>query len=129
MMMRVTVSGWTAMVSFQPVSPGSGGADVVEFSVVEEIIDIEGAAVEQLKTDQVQMDGVQILRGVDQFPNLDGIEPRRLGYLVMPVLAVEQHQHDAGLGVHIFVERQPASLYRRALGDALDDAEASRNSK
>ena len=45
-------------------------ADVLKLLVVEEVVHVEGVAIENLETDQVQMDGMNILGGIDEAPDL-----------------------------------------------------------
>ena len=94
--MRVMVPGGHWTVSFQPSSLGSGGdgggeeAELLCALVGE---DVEDAAVEDLEAHQVEVHGVGVLGEIDELPDLGGVEAGLLGDGLVPVLAVEQHDH------------------------------------
>ena len=76
-MMRVTIPGSALTVSFHPASLGSGGmaAAVYLSCVIVQISEnIKRAAIENLETNQVEMNRVRIVGKIDEAPDFDGIE-------------------------------------------------------
>ena len=65
---------------------GLGG--IPQLAVVQIRENIERAAIEDLESHQVEMDGMGILGQIDQAPDLDRVECRILSHRFMPVRAV-----------------------------------------
>ena len=82
------------------------GAEVVKFAAACICESLEGAAIEDLEADEMEMDRMNVVSEIHQVPNLSGVEDGLFGYRLMPVGAVEEHQHSiTGVSV-IFVERK-----------------------
>jgi hypothetical protein len=110
-MMRVISAGSARTVSFQPASVGAGGrAGPVKRSAPldPEVQTRRRAAVEYLEPDQMQMDGVRILRQIDEFPNFGGVEFWLFGDGHVPGRVVEQHAHGVLHVIEELVEGEAA---------------------
>ena len=78
---------------------------------------LETATVENLKFDEMKMDGMRIVRGIDQVPDFDGIEKRIFGDRHMPGRIVEQHLDRVLYQVVYFVEREHACFHCGRFGE------------
>ena len=113
-MIRVATPGVATTVSFHPASPGGGGtAGPSQRTVpdVQVLVGVEELTLEDLKAHEVQVDRVRVLGHVEKLPHLHRAELRLLRHGVVPVRAVEQHQHPVRGRVVVVVERQPARLH------------------
>ena len=120
-MIRVTVFALTRTVSFHPISLASGGVaspTKAKVSGVHEFEPIEAAAIEDLKTNQVQVDWVHVIGEVDELPDLGAIEVRFFGDRHVPRGFIEQHAHGFCDHILLLVEGEPAGL----AGGGLDDS-------
>ena len=66
---------------------------------------------------------MKVIGEIDELPDFGGIELRGLGDGLVPVLAVEQHEHGIADLVAVFVEGDGSGGYGGGLGDAVDGAE------
>lgn len=71
---------------------GNGGGSVDEFVFVQVGEEIERAPIQDLKSHQMEMNWMGVVREIDEVPDLDRIESRRLGYGFVPELTVQQHR-------------------------------------
>ncbi len=88
--------------------------------------DVEGAAVENLEADEMQVDGVGIFSEIHQLPDFGGVEDGFLGDGRVPRGLVEQHAHGLLHLVHLFVEGEAAGLDGLRFGRARDGVEGLR---
>ena len=85
---------------------------------------VEGAAVEDLEAHQVEVHGVGVFGEVDELPDFGGVELRKLGGGLVPVLAVDEHDHGAGRRLSWYSCRvMGAGGDGGGLGDASDGAQ------
>src|SRR5262245_48287957 len=54
------------------------------------LVDVEGPPVKDLEVDKVQMDGMVVIRGVDETPDFCGAEDGSLGNRIRPLVAIQQ---------------------------------------
>ena len=89
-------------------------------SLEEEVV--EGAAVEKLEADEVDVNGVGVLGEIEDLPDLGGVEGGFFGDGHVPGGVVEGHAHGILDPVHGLVEGEAASADGFAFGDAGDGA-------
>lgn len=99
-----------------------GSSPEVEVSGEEILIGVEALPVEDLKADQMQMDGMNVAGGVGEAPDLHGIELRALGDGLMPAGSVEEHEHALRCCVHVLAQDHEAGSDAGGLGYRLDGA-------
>ena len=117
-MMRVTILGSARTISFQPASTRRGRdcvADEAELSRGLVGKGVKPSPVQNLKADQMEMDGMRVIRQVDERPDLGGIEHRSFRNWIVPVLAVKQHLHRFCDHIVDLAEREQAGLDGRGL--------------
>jgi hypothetical protein len=73
---------------------------------------LKTAAVEDLKFDEMQMDGMRIVGGIDQIPDFDRIKERIFGDGHVPGRVVKEHFDWVLHQVVNFIERKHARFYR-----------------
>ncbi len=70
----------------------------------------------------MQVHGVRVFGEIDELPDLGGVEFGSFSDGLVPVLAVEQHEHGVADLVEILVERNGASGDGGGFGGAIDGA-------
>ena len=74
-------------------------------------------AVENLEAHRVQVNGVRVVGGIDEAPDLGAVEGGLFGDGIVPVATVQQKQDGLAGEAAVFVEREQAGLGRVGLRD------------